>query len=328
MNDNTSVSRSTGKNKIVRYTLDNILPLIVGKFEIEGDQEGKYFANVKPVTEADEESLVFVDHARKDKQQLADRTKARIMICDNSIERSPEALQSKCFILADNPKFVFARIVNRLFTTRMPYGIHPTAYIHPEAKVHPNTYIGPFAYIGKSIVGEDSVIYGQCFIYDGVTIGRNVTINAGCSIGADGYGYLRNENEEWENFPHIGGIIIEDSVDIGSNTCIDRGALGNTIIKEGAKVDNLVHVAHNVVIGRHAAVIANTMIGGSTKIGDYAWVAPSATLRDVIDIGRRSTVGLAAVVTKSIPDNEIWAGSPARPVEEFKALQQKLKNLK
>lgn len=323
-----SDSKVDSKKTSVKYTIDDISPLIVGKYIVDGDKAGRYFTNVKPVGEANAESMVFVDHTRKDKQQLIDSTKAGIIICDSTIERSSDMLKSRCFILVDNPKFVFARIVNRLFTTRLPYGIHPTAYIHPGARVHANTYIGPFTYIGKSMVGEDTVIYGQCFIYDGVTIGRNVTINAGCSIGADGYGYLRDENEEWENFPHIGGIIIEDNVDIGANTCIDRGALGNTIIKEGAKVDNLVHVAHNVIIGRHAAVIANTMIGGSTKIGDYAWVAPSATLRDVIDIGKRSTVGLAAVVTKSIPDNEIWAGSPARPIDEFKEIQKKLKNLK
>jgi len=110
----------------------------------------------------------------------------------------------------------------------------------------------------------------------------------------------------------VGGVIIEDNVDIGANTCIDRGTLGHTYIKEGAKIDNLVHIAHNVIIGRNTTVIANAMIGGSTIIGDNVWIAPSSTLRDGITIGNSSTVGLAALVTKTIPENEVWAGFPAK----------------
>src|SRR5690606_230154 len=124
---------------------------------------------------------------------------------------------------------------------------------------------------------------------------RNVTINAGTVIGAEGFGYQRNENGEFEKFPHIGGVIINDNVDVGSNTSIDRGALGNTIIGEGAKIDNLVHIAHNVKVGKHAAVIAHAMIGGSSVIGDYSWVAPNSAIRDQISIGNRVTVGLGAV---------------------------------
>jgi UDP-3-O-[3-hydroxymyristoyl] glucosamine N-acyltransferase len=107
-------------------------------------------------------------------------------------------------------------------------------------------------------------------------------------------------------------VIIEDCVDIGANTCIDRGTLGNTVIRRGAKIDNLVHIAHNVVVGENTMVIANAMIGGSTEIGADSWVAPSATLRDAIQIGAASTVGLGAVVTKSVPDGEVWAGNPAK----------------
>jgi UDP-3-O-[3-hydroxymyristoyl] glucosamine N-acyltransferase len=146
-------------------------------------------------------------------------------------------------------------------------------------------------------------------------------------IGSDGYGYQRNENLIFEKFPHMGGVIIEDNVDIGSNTCVDRGALGNTIIKEGAKIDNLVHIAHNVVIGRHCAIIANAMLGGSVVIADYSWVAPSASILNQVSIGKKVTVGMAAVVTKNIPDGETWAGVPAKPLKEFIETQKAIKNL-
>jgi UDP-3-O-[3-hydroxymyristoyl] glucosamine N-acyltransferase len=147
------------------------------------------------------------------------------------------------------------------------------------------------------------------------------------SGGPVGFGYSRNEKGELEKFPHLGGVVIEDDVDIGSNTSIDRGTLGNTLIRQGAKIDNLVHIAHNVVVGKHAAVIAHAMIGGSTVIGDYGWVAPSAALMNGIAIGTYATVGLGAVVTKDIPADETWAGIPARPLKEFSAIQRALKGL-
>ncbi len=307
------------------FTIDDIRRHIVDSYQIVGNWD-RTFSKIRATLEADEESLVFIDHKRKDKQQLAEETKAGFVICDNSMKLSDAMLRSRCFILVGNPKFVFMKVANRLFVSKPEYDRHPTASVHPEAKIHPHTYIGPFTYVGKSVIGEGTIIWGHCHIHDKVIVGKNVKIGAGCVIGGEGYGYLRGDDGIWEHFPHVGGVLIEDNVNIGSNTSIDRGALGNTIIRQGAKIDNLVHVAHNVVIGRHAAIIANTMIGGSTVIGDYAYVA-SATVRDVIHIGNRSMIGLGAVVTKDVPANEIWIGVPARPLEEFRKMQQNLKEL-
>ncbi len=298
----------------MKYDVDKILPLIVGEYEIAGQSDGKYFTNVKPVTEADPESLVFIDHTRKDKQQLAEQTKANIIICDSSIKSSPDMIKSKCLILTDNPKFVFAGIVNHLFTTRMPYGIHPTAYIHPEAEVHENTYIGPFTYIGKSSVGEDTIIYGHCFIYDGVKIGKSVNINAGCVLGGDGFGFEKNGNGEYVNFPQLGDVIIEDNVDIGANCCIDRGALASTIIRRGTKINNLVHIAHNVRIGRRCLLNARVNISGSVAIGDEAVIGTGAAVRDGVKIGKKAYVGMGAAVVKDVPEGITVVGVPAKPM--------------
>ncbi|HET9865725.1 MAG TPA: UDP-3-O-(3-hydroxymyristoyl)glucosamine N-acyltransferase, partial [Nitrospira sp.] len=206
-------------------------------------------------------------------------------------------------------------------------GIHPTAVIDPEARIADDVYIGPYAVVGRCDVGTGSVIHAHVTLYDGVRIGRNVTIHAGTAVGTDGFGYSRAPDGSLEHFPHVGGVVIEDEVEIGSNTCIDRGTLGDTTIREGTKVDNLVHIAHNVTVGRHALVIAHAMIGGSTVIGDGAWVAPSSAIRDGVRIGDGATIGIAAVVVKNVDPGETVMGVPARPASEYKATLAKLKSL-
>ncbi len=308
-----------------RYTLDDITSVLKTGFTVLGDTSKKYFTNVKPIYEANEESLVWINP--KKNIDVA-KTRAGIVICDESLQPGAELLATKCFIVVGNPKLAFLRLVEKYFVAPPAFGIHPSAAVHPEAKIHPKTYIGPFTYVGKCTIGEGTIVYGHCHLYDNVEIGRNVVIHAGTIIGADGFGYSRNEEGKLEKFPHIGGVVIEDEVEIGANTCIDRGTLGNTIIRESAKIDNLVHIAHNCVIGKHSAVIADAMIGGSTIIGDYGWVAPSAALMNGLAIGARATIGLGAVVTKNVPDGETWAGVPAQPLKDFVATQKKLKELK
>jgi UDP-3-O-[3-hydroxymyristoyl] glucosamine N-acyltransferase len=285
------------------------------------------FNNVPPAEFVNTKSLDWINPNKKNKLQYLINSQAGIIICDSSIKIPEFLLDKKCFIIVKNPKLTFLRVVNHFFIERLHYAIHEKATIHPAATISSNCSIGPNTYIGKCSIGNQTVIHGNCYIYDNVVIGNNVIIHAGTVIGADGFGYQRNENGVFEKFPHIGGVLIEDDVEIGANTCIDRGALGNTIIKTGAKIDNLVHIAHNVVIGKHSAVIANTMIGGSTVIGDFSWVAPSVSLRDQIKIGNNVTVGMGAVVTKNIPDSETWTGSPAKPLKEFIEQINKLKNL-
>lgn len=281
---------------------------------------------MKPTLEADKHSLVFIDSNKPEKNLLSEQTKADVVICDDETFFSDKLLEQKCFIVVDNPKLIFSKIGNALILKKPKFGIHPTAFIHPDAKISPMTYIGPFTYVGCCEIDAGSIIYGHAHLLDGVKIGKNVIINAGCVIGSDGFGYIKDEQDEWENFPHMGGVIIEDNVEIGANTCVDKGALGNTLIKKGAKIDNLVHIAHNVKVGKNALVIADAMIGGSVNLGDGSWISPSAVLRDQISVGSNSLVGMGALVTKDIPDNQIWAGSPARPLEELRQIQDKIKD--
>lgn len=271
--------------------------------------------------------LTFISPDHKDKQELVQKTRASMIICDPTIKIPKKLLKTKCFIVVKNPKLAFTRISNNLFLKKVEYSLHPTAFVDPQAKLHKKTYIGPFAYIGKSEIGEGSVIGGHCYIYDNVRIGKNVSIRPGTVIGSDGFGYVKNEKGSFERFPHIAGVLIGDNVEIGANTCINRGSLNDTIIKNGVKIDDLVHISHNVVIGLRTWVIANAMIGGSVIIGDDSFIGPSVTIRDYVKIGKKVFIGMGSVVTKDIGEGQTVVGAPARAINEFRKLQIKINKL-
>lgn len=295
------------------FTLASIEACLGDGYTISGEASNIVFDNLLPISEGNEASLCWLSPVSKSKRELLSKTKAKIILCteDDILHEFPD----KLFIKVANPRLTFARIVKHLFVPNPEYTIHPTAVIHPEATIAQQVSIGPHCVIGKCTIGAHTILHGNVFLFDHVTIGQHVTIMPNTTIGSVGFGYERNEEGNFELFPHIGGVIIADHVDIGSSVCIDRGTLGNTIIGEGTKIDNLVHIAHNVQIGKHCAIIAHAMIGGSTVIQDHSWIAPSACIRDGLTIGKNATVGLGAVVVKPIPENEIWMGNPAAKYE-------------
>ncbi len=291
--------------------LKDIQPFLDKNFVLVGN-ENFYFTNIQAAENVNKETLDWVNPIKNNKLHYILNSPAPVILCEKNIQDTIPVQTNKCLIFVENPKMTFLRIANKLFVKSSFDGINKLAVIHSEAEIATNIHIGPNTYVGKCKIGAGSVIHGNCYLYDNVTVGENVVIHSNTVIGADGFGYQRNEDGSFEKFPHIGGVIIEDDVEIGANTCIDRGALGNTIIKKGAKIDNLVHIAHNVVIGRNTAVIANTMIGGSVTVGENTWIAPSASIRDQVKIGNNVTIGMSSLVTKSIPDDEVWIGSPAK----------------
>jgi len=294
-------------------SVEEILPLLDSEDKVLGNKSF-YFNNIKPTDSVNEESLDWINPLIKNKIEYILKSKAKIIICDPSVVISEDMARNKCIIVVKNTKLTFLRIANNFFVKKPEYEIHPSAIIHPEAKIPKNCHIGPLTYIGKSEIGEGAIIQGRCYIYDNVIIGKNVKIKVGAVIGGDGFGYQKNSEGSFEKFPQIGGVIIKDNVEIGSNTCIDRGALGNTIIEEGTKIDNLVQISHNVKIGKHCAITANVVIAGSSTIGDYTWIAPSSTIRDQINVGKSVMIGMGSTVTKNVPDTETWLGFPAMPL--------------
>ena len=223
---------------------------------------------------------------------------------------------------------VFARALRLLFPLALQPGRDPTAKVHPEAQIAEDVYIGPFSYVGKCSIGQRSKILGHVYIYSGCRIGANVTIHAGCIIGADGFGYERNETGKWEKFPHLGGVVIGDNVELHAMVHVARGTLGDTIIGEGTKVDALCHIAHNVVIGKHCIITAHTELSGGVRLGDEVWIAPNVCVREKVRIGSRAVIGMGSVVTKDVPEGTTVMGTPARPAEEFKRLLKKLSDNK
>jgi UDP-3-O-[3-hydroxymyristoyl] glucosamine N-acyltransferase len=285
--------------------------------------------HVVPIKEASsEDALSFSSANRADGLQQIRSSKAGVVICPNNLPYNEADWQEKTLVLVENPRLVFMNIVMELFAEKIRFGIHPTAIIHPEAVIHPKVYIGPYSYVGEQCeIGEGTIIHGHVYIYPKTRIGRNVIVHAGTVVGADGFGYERNEQNELEKFPHIGGVKIGDSVEIGSNVGIDRGTLGDTIIGEATKIDNLCHIAHNVVIGKHCVLVAKCLIGGSTRIGDYSWLAGNCVLRNGIAIGSYTTIGWCSLVMRNVPDNATVMGSPARPQEEFRRTLEALRRI-
>ncbi|MBB5661416.1 UDP-3-O-(3-hydroxymyristoyl)glucosamine N-acyltransferase [Brevundimonas halotolerans] len=232
-------------------------------------------------------------------------------------------------LMTDNPRLSFLRALNAHFTGMGPdAGVHPSAVVHPDAQVDATASVGALCYVGPNCrVGARSVLHPNVTLVQNVKIDEDVVINSGTVVGADGFGYERNEAGELEKFPHLGGVHIESGVEIGSNTSIDRGTLDDTVIRQGARIDNQVHISHNVQIGRHSAVIAQSMVGGSASVGEGGWLAPAAIVMNQIRVGAGATVGMAAVVVKDVPDGMTVMGSPAVSSEQFRTERAKLKSL-
>lgn len=160
--------------------------------------------------------------------------------------------------------------------------------------------------------GENATIHPYVCIYPNVRVGKNVIVYSGAVIGSDGFGFAKNEQGKWEKFPHIGGVVIGDDVEIGSNTVIDRGTLDNTIIGQGTKINNLCHIGHNVEIGKNCIIGVGSYLGGSSKVGNDSWIALGAIIRNGIKVGKNVMVGMGSVVTKDIDDNCVVFGVPAK----------------
>lgn len=234
------------------------------------------------------------------------------------------------YLASENPRLDFIKALLLLYPQKKVVGknIHPTAIIDKSVKIGENCWIGPFVYIGENtVIGDNVYIHPHVVIYGNTKIGNNVIIHSGTVIGKPGFGYEKDKDGTWIRFPQMGGVIIEDNVEIGANTVVDCGALEDTIIGVGTKIDNLVHVAHGVKIGKNCIIVACVQTGGSDQIGDNTWIGPNTSMLEGIKVGRNCMVGAGAVVTKDIPDNTTVTGNPAMEINEFKKMREKIKSL-
>jgi UDP-3-O-[3-hydroxymyristoyl] glucosamine N-acyltransferase len=255
--------------------------------------------------------IMWVSHKNID---LASEIKKGTIICFPIDEKQ---LHKTCnYIFVENPRQAFSSVLTAFFMPKPSFTISKTAVIDPSVKMGENVFIGENVVIeahcevGNNVkIGHNSVILANTIIKNNVIIGSNNV------IGSVGFGYEKDEKGDYIFIPHIGNVIIEDFVEIGNCTTIDRAVMGSTILRKNVKVDNLVHIAHGVDIGENSLIIANAMIGGSTKIGKNVWVAPSSSLINKIEIEDNAVIGLGAVVVKSVKENTVVVGNPAKPLE-------------
>jgi UDP-3-O-[3-hydroxymyristoyl] glucosamine N-acyltransferase len=299
--------------------------------ELEGDSTVILGGLAAPET-AGPDDLIYCQTPRERPRAAA--SAARVVLVPPGMD-----LAGKTLLIVDDPKLAFAR-AGQILLAESPIakGIHPTAVVAPQARLGPGVAVGPYAvieagaeigagcqigafcYLGAGVrLGRNCRLYPHVTLYPGVRLGDHVVVHAGAVLGSDGFGYVRGP-EGYCKFPQIGRLEIEDEVEIGANTTLDRGSLGHTRVRRGCKLDNLVHVAHNVELGPRVVVAAQTGISGSSRIEADAVLAGQVGIADHCVVGQGAVVGAQAGVPtgKRIARRTTVWGTPARPLERFK----------
>jgi UDP-3-O-[3-hydroxymyristoyl] glucosamine N-acyltransferase len=285
---------------------------------------------LSPAEHARSGDLTFAQNA--DYFALAEQSQASAILVSGPLSSS-----SRTLIRVPDARVAMARVLPIFFPPEQsPQGIHPTAVISESAQVHPTAHIGPNCFLADGVkigartvlmggndlragcsLGDDVCLFPNVVLYRKTQIGNRVAIHAGTVIGSDGFGYVLDEGRH-RKMLHLGNVIIHDDVEIGANTAIDRGALGPTIIGEGTKIDNLVHIAHNVVIGKHCLIMGQVGFAGSTRLADYVVVASQSGIADHLKIGDRAVIGAKSGVMRDIPEGGRVLGIPAAPDRQAK----------
>jgi len=295
---------------------------VVGDGEVE-------ISGVASIDEAEAGQITFIAHP-KYLRKLGE-TRASAIIVSKEV-----AANDKSLICTANPQLAFIKILTLFFgKPYQPKGIDPharvsqTAQLGKDLTIYPYVYIGdrcrienrvtlyPGVYVGEdSVIGEDSILHPNVTLYSGSLIGKRVILHSGVVIGADGFGYVKDGKKNVK-IPQVGKVIIEDDVEVGANSTIDRAALGSTILRRGVKIDNLVQVAHGVEIGEDSIIVAQVGIAGSTKIGKNVILAGQVGVIDHLEIGDNVIVGSQSGVGQNLPPNQIFTGTPAIPHRDY-----------
>jgi len=294
----------------MKFRLSKLAELVGLEMMAEDDPE---IDHVAAIEDADAGAICFVK-GEQFIEKLKHTAASAVITSKDLAQHSPVPV-----LIAENPRASYARVTALLYPQFQPdWGVHPTAVVAATASVSAQAWIGPnvvvddHAVIESGVilhpgtwvgnhtrVGKNTLIYANVSLYHDVVIGDDCIIHAGTSIGSDGLGFEMDQGE-WVKIPHVGGVVIGNRVEIGANTAIDRGSVKNTLICDDVKIDNEVHIAHNVSIGEHTIVTALVGIAGSTKIGKYCVLAGKSGVRDNIEITDHVTVTAMSMVSKSL----------------------------
>ncbi|HEX9986651.1 MAG TPA: UDP-3-O-(3-hydroxymyristoyl)glucosamine N-acyltransferase [Thermoanaerobaculia bacterium] len=316
--------------------ISSIVEFVSGRYDGPADLT---ITGVAPLADATAGQLSFLSNP-KYAPQVETTQAGAVLVASDLPGDSPR------WIRVANPYFAMASTVARFFAARpTPRGISPHADIAATARIAATAAIGAFTIIGDdvtigdgaviypnvtiepgSVIGDGTIVYPQVSIYYGTKIGRRCIIHSGVVIGADGYGFA-TEGGKHHKIPQVGSVRIEDEVEIGAGTTVDRGALGETVIGEGTKIDNLVQIGHNVRIGKHCLLVSQVGIAGSTTLGDYVVVAGQSGFAGHLNIGSRVQVAAKSAVLEDVPDDTKVMGIPAVPFREFARREAHLRRL-
>ena len=310
-------------NKIgMEFTAKQIAEYVQGRVEGNENATINTFAKIE---DGKEGAISFLSNPKY--IHYIYETKSSIVLINEDVEL--EKPVQTTLIRVKNAYECVARLL-QLYESMKPKktGVDPLAFVAPSAKIGKNVYIGPFTFIGENVqIGDDTRIYPNVTIYDGCQIGQRVTIHAGTVIGADGFGFAPNA-AGYEKIPQIGIVIIEDDVEIGANTCIDRSTMGQTVIHKGVKLDNLIQVAHNCEIGENTVMSAQVGLAGSTKIGAWCMVGGQAGFSGHIKIADKTFIGAqSGVISNTKGNGEQLIGAPAIDPKIFFKAQAVMKKL-
>lgn len=303
----------------------------------EGAEPARRVTGVGPLDRAGPDDLVFLDNP-KYADDLAASAAAAVLLAPRFAARAPAGMAR---LVTPDPYRAFATVLARMYPQASRpgsvfglTGVAPNASIHPEARLEPGVIVDPGAVVGPRaeigagsvigpnvVIGPDVRVGRDCSIGANVTIlcaliGDRVIIHPGVRVGQDGFGFAMGPGGHLK-VPQIGRVIIQDDVEIGANSTIDRGANRDTVIGQGAKIDNLVQIAHNVVVGRHCVIVSQVGVSGSCELGDFVALGGQAGLAGHLKIGMGAQIGASSGVMNDVPPGQRWLGAPAQPIKEF-----------
>jgi UDP-3-O-[3-hydroxymyristoyl] glucosamine N-acyltransferase len=295
--------------------LESIFADLGVKYTSEGER--RKIKSVCSIRDATENDLSFCWHEGEKGLSLISASNAGVILCKTGMEGHVTAKPKTQYFFLDNPRFAFVHIANKIVGTKKNSKTSTTAIVSDTANIGKDCYIGDFVTIGENCsVGDGSIIGEGVKLVQNCIVGTNCIIQPGVAIGADGFAFERYPNGRLEKFPHVKGVRIGNNVEICSNSSIARGSLSDTIIGDDTKIDALVHIAHNVNIGKNCQITAGTIIGGSTSVGDMSWAGLNSTLKDNIRVGTNVIVAAAAAVMHDVSDGDIVAGVPAKSIKD------------